>query len=598
MKRLKSKVGGKLLGVTLLSLLVALVGLLLVIQYLASDQTLEWHRQRVELVARLVLAEYQGKIERVQQAANLLADNPSYGELLASGNVEALRKLATPMMKATGLHILTITDFQGVIQVRAHDPGALGVNISSNPLVRAGLNGKEASRMTSWKDTIALSASSPVRYEDRVVGVVLTGLLIDRGFVESLSRPGAEVAIFFGNRLVVNSFKDLPETALNKIRRSRDVAAAASSRQERIQSLDFGNESYTITFLPLEEEEKPWENLIVVGINRRELEPTLRTLKLVIFGVGGAAAFIGLLLNFWLSTGMRRQIAHLADGTRQAAKEELAGDIPVTSNDELGELAESFNAMTRALRDKTRLLQEERDRVAANADFLSMIVHDIKAPLTGVRLTIEALEDDPMPPEIHHKLQGIIQRSEGLLLHLHNVLDLSRFESGRLVLKPEEVPPGFIIQRLLHHFGPLAQHQGVNLTAQSGALPPILVDEPSLDRVLANLLVNALAATPAGGEITVQAQMLPGSDHQEVEISVSDTGCGLSPEEQEHLFEKYRLSRHKADGSGLGLYICKTLVEANQGRIWMESNAGRGTSFHLAFPATAGGGAALEGEAA
>jgi signal transduction histidine kinase len=70
-----------------------------------------------------------------------------------------------------------------------------------------------------------------------------------------------------------------------------------------------------------------------------------------------------------------------------------------------------------------------------------------------------------------------------------------------------------------------------------------------------------------------------------VEIVVSDTGCGLSPEEREHLFEKYRLARHKADGSGLGLYICKTLVEANQGRIWMDSAVGQGTSFHLAFPA-------------
>jgi signal transduction histidine kinase len=260
----------------------------------------------------------------------------------------------------------------------------------------------------------------------------------------------------------------------------------------------------------------------------------------------------------------------------------------VTSNDELGELAESFNAMTRALRDKTRLLQEERDRVAANADFLSMIVHDIKAPLTGVRLTIEALEDETMPPEIHHKLQGIIRRSEGLLLHLHNVLDLSRFESGRLVLKPEEVPPGFIIQRLLHHFGPLAQHQGVNLTAQPAPdLPPIRVDEPSLDRVLANLLVNALAATPQGGEIKVQAQARP-DHHREVEIVVSDTGAGISPEEQEHLFEKYRLSPHNADGSGLGLYICKTLVEANQGRIWMESALGRGTAFHLVFLAAVG----------
>ena len=377
----RSKVGGKLLGVTLFSLLVALVGLLLVMQYLATRQILEWHRQRVELVARLVLAEYRGKIQRVEQAANLLADNPTYGELLAAGNVEALRRLVTPMMKATGLHILTITDYQGVIQVRAHDPGALGVNISSNPLVRAGLQGKEASRMTPWKDAIALSASAPIRYQDKVVGVVLTGLLIDRGFVESLSRPGAEVAIFYGNRLVVNSFKDLPESALNQIQRHRGPGGQRPGPADRVQRLQLGDEDYTITFLPLEEEEKPWENLIVVGVNRRELEPTLLTLKLVIFGVGGARPCIGVLLSFWLSSGMRRQIAHLAEGTRKAAVEELAGDIPVTSRDELGDLAESFNAMTRALREKTRLLQEERDRVAANADFLSMIVHDIKAPL-------------------------------------------------------------------------------------------------------------------------------------------------------------------------------------------------------------------------
>ncbi|MGB8991120.1 MAG: ATP-binding protein [Desulfobaccales bacterium] len=580
----KGKVGSKLLGVTLFSLLVALVSLLLVIQYLATRQILEWHKQRVELVTRLVLAEYLGKIHRVEQAANLLADNPTYGELLANGNTEALRRLVTPMMKATGLHILTITDYQGVIQVRAHDPGALGVNISSNPLVRAGLQGKDASRMTHWKESIALSASAPIRYEDKVVGVVLTGLLIDRGFVESLSRPGAEVAMFYGNRLVVNSFKDLPESALNQLRRHRDLAASGQGPLDRIQQLQLGKEDYTITYLPLEEGDKPWESLIVVGVSRRELEPTLLTLKLVIFGVGGAAALIGGLLSFWLSSGMRRQIAHLAEGTRKATVAELAGDIPVTSRDELGELAESFNAMTRALREKTRLLQEERDRVAANADFLSMIVHDIKAPLTGVRLTIEALEDETLPPDIHHKLQGIIQRSEGLLLHLHNVLDLSRFESGRLALRPEPVPPGFIIQRLLHRFGALAQHQGVNLVVPPSAdLPSIVVDEPSLDRVLANLLVNALAATPKGGEIQVKA--LPGADPQEVEVIVADTGCGLGPEEQEHLFEKYRFSRHKNDGSGLGLYICKTLVEANGGRIWVESGVDQGAAFHLALPA-------------
>jgi two-component system NtrC family sensor kinase len=121
------------------------------------------------------------------------------------------------------------------------------------------------------------------------------------------------------------------------------------------------------------------------------------------------------------------------------------------------------------------------------------------------------------------------------------------------------------------------------VAAPSPNLPSIRVDEPSLDRVLANLLVNALAATPSGGEIQVKA--LASHDHREIELIVADTGCGLNSEEQEHLFEKYRLSRHKNNGSGLGLYICKTLVEANQGRIFVKSTAGRGAAFHLVFPA-------------
>ncbi len=370
--------------------------------------------------------------------------------------------------------------------------------------------------------------------------------------------------------------------------RSAEAAGRAHTGESGVHHLRLGDQDYTVTYLFLGEKEKPWENLILVGLNRRELDHTLTTLKLVIFGVGLAAGLVGAFLSVWLSMGMRRQIAFLTEGTRQAALDKLPGDIPVTSQDELGELAESFNAMIRALREKTRQLQEERDRIAANADFLSMIVHDIKAPLTGLRLSIELLDDMTLPPETHQKLKGIIQRSEGLLLHLHNVLYLSRFESGLLALRPEVVPPAFLVQRLLHHFSPLAQSQGVAMSsALPQDLPPVKVDEPSLERVLANLLVNALEATPPGGAITVQGGVLAGGNHPEVELVVADTGRGIPSEEQQVLFEKYRQHHHHGNGSGLGLYICKTLIEANGGRIWVESKPGCGASFHLALPAAA-----------
>lgn len=592
---LRNKVGAKLIGVNVLSLLLVLISLLLVMRFLATRQILEWHRQRAGLVARLVLAEYQGKNQKVVQTAELLAHNPSYGELLYVDDLEALRRMATPLMKEAGLHILTITDRRGVIVVRAHAPKAIGVDISGNPLVRAALKGKRASRMTQWQDSIALSATAPIYFGEEVVGVVLTGLLIDRGFVESLSRgPGAEVAIFYANRLIVNSFHEVPESAFQELKWGKDRAATSGQEAERVQSMVLGDKTYTLTYLPLEQEEKPWENLIVVGISHKEVAEAKKALNLLILGIGGGGVILGIFFSFLLSQGMRRQIAYLAEGTRQAAREELAGDIPVTSRDELGELAQSFNTMTRALREKTRLLQEERDRIAANADFLSMIVHDIKAPLTGVRLTIEALQDETLPPDVNRKLQGILKSSEGLLLHVHNVLDISRFESGRLDLQPEELVPAFVIQRIIQHYAELAQHQGVSLQAElSPGLPSLWADERYLERVLFNLVANALEATPGGGQIRVQAQAhtldggLPA-----VEIIVVDTGSGIAPEHLEHLFQKYpscsnHVSRHWAGGSGLGLYICKTIVEAHQGRIWVESEPGRGTRVHVLLPSTA-----------
>ncbi len=580
----KNKVGFKLMGVNLASLLLALLSLLVVIQYLAKREILDWHRKQVEMVSQLILAEYQGKSQRVLQYADILGNSYSYAELLNNNELDRLARLAALQMRDAGLNILTITDRRGVIVVRVHAPEAVGVDISGNPLVKAALKGKRSSRMTQWKDSVSLSAAAPLYFGDEVVGVVLTGMLVDKSFVESLSLgTGAEVAIFFADHPVVNSFQNLPEDAYSIIKAGKNRAALGL---ERVQSHFIGGKAYTLKFLPLEQEEKPWENLLVVGVSQDEVSAARRTLHLVIMGVGGGAALVGLSLSFFLSLGMRRQIAHLAEGTRQAMQEELAGDIPVTSTDELGELARSFNTMTRALREKTRLLQAERDRIAANADFLSMIVHDIKAPLTGIRLTIETLEDESLPPEINQKLQGIIESSEGLLLHLQNVLDISRHELGQLNLQPEEVHLGFTIQRLFQQYNEMAKRQGIALQA---ALPPDLptvwADERYLERVLVNLLANSLEATAAGGQISISAREAELAGLPAVEIIVADTGCGLPPESLATLFEKYRRQgSHRLGGSGLGLHIVKTIVAAHHGQIWAESEVGKGMRIHILLP--------------
>jgi signal transduction histidine kinase len=213
-------------------------------------------------------------------------------------------------------------------------------------------------------------------------------------------------------------------------------------------------------------------------------------------------------------------------------------------------------------------------------------VHDIKAPLTGVRLTIETLQDESLPADINYKLQGIIESSEGLLLHLHNVLDISRYELGQLKLQPEEVVVGFIVQRLVNHYTEMANNQGITLSTQAAPdLPPVWADERYLDRVLFNLMANSLEATPAGGHIEILAQTGSIKDTPAIELIIADSGCGIEPKNLENLFEKYlKRGTHRAGGSGLGLYICKTIVEAHHGKIWAESQLGQGTKMHLLLP--------------
>jgi signal transduction histidine kinase len=132
----------------------------------------------------------------------------------------------------------------------------------------------------------------------------------------------------------------------------------------------------------------------------------------------------------------------------------------------------------------------------------------------------------------------------------------------------------------------MANNQGITLKAQAAPnLPPVWADERYLDRVLFNLMANSLEATPAGGRIDISADVGRMNGNPAIEIVVADSGCGIEPKNLENLFEKYlKRGDHRAGGSGLGLYICKTIMQAHHGEIWAESQPGQGTKMYLLLP--------------
>ena len=222
------------------------------------------------------------------------------------------------------------------------------------------------------------------------------------------------------------------------------------------------------------------------------------------------------------------------------------------------------------------------------ADFAAMIAHDLRSPLTSVVSTATMLEDGLLGPvnEEQKKWLGKIENNVGDLVDLVNdFLDLSKLEAGHIDLAKEDVDLSLLIQNCSETYLPIANSRGIML--QSLGTDPVhcQADPRRLDQVLNNLLSNALKFTAAGGRIEVGASQ---ENRSYVALWVKDTGVGVPREEIGTLFQKYKQtasgksSEHK--GTGLGLVICKMIVEAHGGQISVESEAGKGSTFIVKIP--------------
>jgi len=249
-------------------------------------------------------------------------------------------------------------------------------------------------------------------------------------------------------------------------------------------------------------------------------------------------------------------------------------------------------AGTRAMVGIFRDVSEKHALEQMRADFLSMITHDIKVPLTVILGYTEMLTDpEPPPGEIPPDIVARIRES-GETIHglVCNFLDLSRIEAGRMTLDPRPVDLGELVGHAVEHYGSSARRKGIALDFVTAPLPPVLADEPHLERVIANLLGNAIKYTPSGGRISVTT----GEEGDRVALAFRDTGRGIPADELPHLFEKYRRVREatRTEGTGLGLFIAKTIVMAHGGDIRVESAPGAGSTFTILLPAAASGRAA------
>jgi PAS domain S-box-containing protein len=251
-------------------------------------------------------------------------------------------------------------------------------------------------------------------------------------------------------------------------------------------------------------------------------------------------------------------------------------DVPV---------AEDLASRAALALDNALLLRATREAVRTRDEVLRIVAHDLRSPITTISLTAGAMLEGEMPgecTEARTDLVRITRSAERAQRLIADLLDLARLQTGRLTLQRAPVAPATLVEESVDLHRPQAAEKKIALETRVDVdLPVIAADRDRLLQVLDNLLVNAIKFTPEGGHVEVRARAVDGV----VRFAVSDTGPGSPPEQLAHFFDPFWQERTTArDGAGLGLTICRGLVEAHGGRIDVESEEGRGTTFRFTVP--------------
>jgi signal transduction histidine kinase len=301
-------------------------------------------------------------------------------------------------------------------------------------------------------------------------------------------------------------------------------------------------------------------------------------------GVAAGAIVLALLLGFVLSWSVIGPIQRIDSRLAAIASGNFSGHVDVTNRDELGALAANVNRMNDELQ---RLYKALETTSKHKSDFLANMSHELRTPLNAIIGFSQVLRER-ISGEINAKqeeyLDDIITSANHLLALINDVLDLSKVEAGQVELQVAPFSLRDALERGVSMVREQATTDGVQVALHAnGGLDVVTGDERRIRQVIFNLLSNAVKFTPAGGLVEVTATQNNG----EVKVSVADTGPGIAAEDLDRIFEEFQQTEAGArqhEGTGLGLALSKRFVEMHGGRIWCDSEVGKGCTFEFTLP--------------
>ena len=620
---------------------------------LVGDTIISQARNKVRYDLSTASLVYNQSLRRVSDVVHLTASGRTLSDYLESGRLKKLADFLIKRRRDFGLDTLTLTDAQGKVILRTHHPFQTGDSQAGNLLVARAMKGepvastvivpreelqKEGSDLAERAFTLfvptpkarevpadretsgmMLKAAAPIWDESgRLAGVLYGGVLLNRNYqivdqVKDLlygegryqGKEMGTATIFQGDLRISTNVRDEHGNRAIGTRVSEEVYQAVVGKEQRWLDRAFVVHDWYITgYEPIRDLSGKIVGILYVGMLEAPYTDLRNKVVYSFFGIGVLGVLLVLLLSFFITTGIIRPLKEMVASTRKIAEGDLSHEVPITSRDEIGQLAESFNHMLvrlkqarQELEDYGRVLEEkveersqqlrkiqvqlmQSEKLASLGRLASGVAHEINSPLTGIltfsHLLMRKLKDNP---ELQKELELIVRETTRVSAIARGLLDFAR-ES-----KPQKRPCN--INDLILHTLALVERQAVfqnirivkNLDPQ---VPIILLDANQIQQVFMNILLNAADAMSQEGTLTITSNFPPGNSF--VRVKFTDTGCGIPEENLTRIFDPFFTTKAEKKGTGLGLAVSYGIIERHRGRIEVQSELNRGTTIAIHLP--------------
>jgi len=514
-------------------------------------------------------------------------------ELVQSSDAAPFLNEAQALAQDARLDFLEIVGPDGNIVSSAQWPARFGY---PEPAVKETTQSSflKHEELSDGSTALGLFAVRAVRGSEPAVKLI-GGVRMDRSFLAGLPvAPGMQVGLYSDmNPAGENASRDAfepknfvgPDGAMTGASRYAGLIKAAQKSGQPASGILYltprREDSLAATAIPLNNSSGSVLAVLTVAISRSALVAEQQQIRASAYGVAAGGILLAIIFSLWMAARVSRPIEELARAAEEVASGSWDTRVPVRGSDEVGVLAQSFNHMTEELANqRERLVQSER--VAAWRELARRLAHELKNPLFPLQLTVENLSRArQLPPAEFDEVFN--ESTQTLSMEIGNLKKIiGRFSDFSKMPKPEleriDAKDAIARVRNLYAAGAEDGPRFEILTKLEDAAMPLMADPELLHRALSNLVLNAKDAMPEGGTVMIVARSLANS----VEIRVSDTGQGMTPEECERLFTPYYTT--KQHGTGLGLAIVQSVIADHAGTISVESGKGQGATFVITLP--------------